>query len=606
MILLRGSLFYTLYMTFIVQKKGKLKNDMKKRKLLLFLLLISLIIIPILSGCDKKDTESEESEPTPTIAVDNTEPTESPEDLDEEADQWLADYPMQMGESNIKHDPVFEEGFESGESGFTGRGSAQVEVVDSQANEGTYSLYVTGREEVWNGAIVDLSELLEANSRYIITAYVYYDEGPDTVHIDAKLERNSDQYPTFASIYAKKGEWTMMRGAINLPEDTESAALYFETGYDGNDLIDFYVDDIYIAKETSIIERGHIPAIKDVYKDYFTVGVAATVDEITPDRKELISQQFNTLTPGNELKADSVLDYETCISDPKYDDNPAISFKNVEPLLDFAKENNLKTRGHTLIWHSQTPRWFFTEGYSNDPNAPFVSRDLMLKRMENYIKNVFEYVDANYPDLFYAWDVVNEAINPGEGQEGGIRYEENYYYQIIGPDYLEKAFEYARKYADESIKLFYNDYNTEEAVKAVFISELAEKLSQKGLIDGVGLQTHMSTEHPSFVDVEASIRRYAELGLEIQITEIDMGTTINTKEEMEKQAIRYKRFFSIIKRLVDDDVANITNVTFWGLSDDISWLNEPGEPSYPLLFDQYLVQKPAFWGAVLHPDVPLY
>ncbi len=578
---------------------------MRRKKLLTSFLFLSIITIFVLSGCNKKETDTQTPVPNEDVTENHVKPTELPEE-EEEKEEWLADYPMQMGKANINHEAVFEEGFESGESGFIGRGSAEVEIVDSQANEGTNSLFITGRTQAWNGAIIDMTDLLEANSRYIITAYVYYDEGPDRVQIDAKIEQDGDKYPTFASIYAHKGEWTLLRGGINIPKDIETASLYFETGYEGDDLIDFYVDDIYIAEEISLIERGNIPLIKDVYQDYFTVGVAATVNEISPDRQELISEQFNTLTPGNELKADSVLDYETSISDPKYDDNPAITFKNVETLLDFAMDNDLQVRGHTLIWHSQTPRWFFSEGYSNESNAPFVSRELMLKRMENYIKNVFEYVDENYPGLFYAWDVVNEAINPGEGQEGGIRYEENYYYQIIGPDYLEKAFEYARKYADESIKLFYNDYNTDEAVKAVFISELAEKLSEKGLIDGVGLQSHFSVESPSFVDVEASIRRYAKLGLEIHITEIDMGTTLNTKVEMEKQASRYKRFFNIVKNLIDNDVANITNVTFWGLSDDISWLNEPGEPSYPLLFDEYLVQKPAFWGAVLHPDVPLF
>jgi endo-1,4-beta-xylanase len=108
------------------------------------------------------------------------------------------------------------------------------------------------------------------------------------------------------------------------------------------------------------------------------------------------------------------------------------------------------------------------------------------------------------------------------------------------------------------------------------------------------------------VDVESSIRKYGELGLEIQITELDMRLGENTEEAYLRQAKRYKRLFIILKNLDDTGAADITNVTFWGLSDDISWLNEPGAPSYPLLFDKYLLQKPAFWAVALSPDIPLY
>ncbi len=580
---------------------------MKKEKKLISLLLISfLFVLSVLGGCSKDSKEPGDSSPTPTDAVDD----QSDDELeDDEFQEWLEDYPMQMGTVNVISQDIFKDDFEGGSTSLTGRGSATVEIVDTHANEGSYSLFVSGRTETWNGAQMDLSDILEDNENYLISAFVFYEEGPETLQIDCKVERNSNEYLDFASGTAKKGEWTKVTGSILIPADTSSALVYFETSYASEDLLDFYVDDISIVQETSEVERGEIPALKDVYEDYFTVGVAASTNVTSPERQELIAEQFNTITPENELKADDVLDYQTCISDSKYDDNPAISFHKVEPLLDFAQENGLKVRGHTLIWHSQTPRWFFAEGYSDDDNTPLVSRDLMLKRMENYIKNVFEYIDENYPDIFYAWDVVNEAINPIEANINtnpkGYRIDESYYYQIIGPDFIEKAFEYARKYADEDIKLFYNDYNTEETIKSNYIYDLTKDLKEKGLIDGIGLQTHLSVDYPSLVDVETSIRRYGELGLEIHLTEIDMATSENTEEGYNKQASRYKRLFTILKDLIDNDIANITNVTFWGLSDDISWLNKPGEPSYPLLFDRHLVQKPAFWGVALHPDVPL-
>lgn len=407
-------------------------------------------------------------------------------------------------------------------------------------------------------------------------------------------------------LWQKKGVWTELEGRIDIPQDMTSVGLYFENRYDAleEDIVDFYIDDVVVTKETIDVVRGDIPSIKEVYEDYFTIGFAATVSETPKSRQGLMKDQFNSFTTGNELKPDSLLDYQTCISDPKYDDNPQVTFKNAQYLLDFAKEADIPMRGHTLVWHSQTPRWFFAQGYSKAEDAPLVSKELMLKRMENYIKNVLEYVQTNYPGLIYAWDVVNEAIEVGDGQPGFYRSNDSYWYQIIGEEFLEKAFEYARKYADPEVKLFYNDYNTEQVSKMNAIYDVAEMLKSKGLIDGIGLQTHIGDNSPSIADIDASIRRYAQLGLEIQITELDMFLTDNSPEALMKQASRYKRLFLNLTYLKSEGIANITNVTFWGLSDDISWLSKPGVPTYPLLFDQYLVQKPAFWGAILHPDIP--
>jgi endo-1,4-beta-xylanase len=334
--------------------------------------------------------------------------------------------------------------------------------------------------------------------------------------------------------------------------------------------------------------------------------VAVTQNEISADRQELIKQQFNSLTPGNELKPDSVLDYAACASKPEiYNESPAVKFDSMGPIFKFAKDNGIVMRGHTLVWHSQTPRWFFAEGYSAAANAPLVSKELMQKRLENYIRQVMEYTQKNYPGMIYAWDVVNEAIN-SDGAKDDYRSKDSLWYQIIGPDYIEKAFEYARKYAAKDVKLFYNDYNTEDPGKMMSIYNMLKGLKEKGLVDGIGLQSHIAVSSPSLINVESSIRKYSELGLEIQITELDMDMAEKTGEALMNQAKRYKRLFTMLKFLDESAAANITNVTFWGLSDDISWLIKPDKDSYPLLFDQYLVQKPAFWGVVLSPDIPLY
>lgn len=515
--------------------------------------------------------------------------------------------PIHYGDVEVEKEIVLSEDFEASELAFKGRGDAHIELVNNKASSGSNSLLTTGRTAHWNGPIIELTDKIIPGEVYSVTASVLYDDGPDSVQIDCMIELNGNQYYNVGSTMAKRGEWTSLNGRITIPKDMVTVSFYFENKYDAAaaDITDFYIDDIAISREVTSVVRGDIPAIKDVYKDYFTIGVAATVPEAQESRQGLIKDQFNSFTTGNELKPDSLLDYEKCISDPKYDDNPQISFKNAEFLMDFANEAGLPMRGHTLVWHSQTPRWFFAEDYSKDENAPLVSKELMLRRLENYIKNVLEYSQTHYPGLIYAWDVVNEAIEISDGMDGGYRSTDSYWYQIIGEDFVEKAFEYARKYADPEVKLFYNDYNTEEELKMRAIIDMVESLKQKGLIDGIGLQCHLGHSSPSLANIERSIRKYAETGLEIHITELDMDLTDNSEVELMKQASRYKRLFIMLKHFKDKDIANITNVTFWGMSDDISWLNKPGVPNYPLLFDKYLVQKPAFWGAILHPDIAL-
>ncbi len=346
--------------------------------------------------------------------------------------------------------------------------------------------------------------------------------------------------------------------------------------------------------------------LKDIYADYFTVGgVLGGTGMNNPSVYGIITTHFNSVTMENEMKPNSLLDYMTSISDPKYDDSPAINYSNLDTCLKFAQDKGLKMRGHTLVWHSQTPRWLFTEGYSMQADAPFVTKELMLKRMENYIRQVLEYCQTKYPGIVYAWDVVNEAIEIGNGHPEGLRTQGSYWYTIIGDDFVEKAFEYARKYADPEVKLFYNDYGTENSLKASAIKKLVAKIQEQGNIDGIGLQTHIGIDSPSLSDIDSTARSLAELGLELQVTELDMNMPTNTEENLAKQGTRYKRLFIYFKKWVEDGI-KLTNVTFWGTTDDRSWLNKANAPSYPLLFDKNFEKKPAYYGVLQDPEVRLY
>jgi endo-1,4-beta-xylanase len=261
--------------------------------------------------------------------------------------------------------------------------------------------------------------------------------------------------------------------------------------------------------------------------------------------------------------------------------------------MKFAVANNMPVRGHVLVWHQQTPRWFFAEGYSTDAEAPLVSREKMLLRLENYIRKVMEYFQTTYPGAVYAWDVVNEAIEPGSRQVKGYR-TDSLWYEVVGQDFIEQAFTFARKYADPGVKLFYNDYGEYVSNRLYRMEELVKELKEKDLIDGMGMQSHISMTDPNLLSYEDAIRRYSALGVEVHITELDINNTANDDETILNQGMRYARLSEIYRRLRGEGV-NITNLTIWGITDNRSWLNSDG-PKYPLLFDQYYNPKPAFYG----------
>jgi len=351
-------------------------------------------------------------------------------------------------------------------------------------------------------------------------------------------------------------------------------------------------------------ETGELVSLKDIYKDKFYIGVALSNIDYTPEKSQLVASQFSSITCENEMKPDFILDRNQSIANGD-ELCPAINMRNAEVALKFAKENGIKIRFHTLVWHAQTPKWFFTEGYSTDADAKYVTREVMLARMENYIRQVMEYINTNYPGIVYAWDVVNEAI-AGSERADGIRVNDNMWYDVVGPDYVEMAFTFAGKYVGEGQKLFYNDYGTYDKTKLMHIRNMVQRMREQNIrIDGIGMQDHVGLTDPTILDYQYAINKYAEMGLEIQVTELDVNCTDNSEEAQAKLGARYKALFTIINNAVEKGKANITSVTFWGLTDDRSWLNKADQPNYPLLFDKELKAKPAFFGVAMDESISI-
>ena len=328
--------------------------------------------------------------------------------------------------------------------------------------------------------------------------------------------------------------------------------------------------------------------LKDAYKKYFLIGAAINANQARQNdavAKELVPRHFNVLTPENVMKAE--------IIHPQWD---TYNFTDGDKLIEYAKEIKAKVVGHTLIWHSQLPRF-----------ARQLSADSLRLFMEQHITTVA----SRYKNDVIGWDVVNEALN----EDGTLR--KSVFLDKLGPDYLANAFKLAQQ-AAPGVELYYNDYNNEQPAKRAGCIDIVKRIQQAGArIDGVGIQGHWHVGKVPFKDIEESILAYAALGVKVMITELDLevlprnftGAEISQRvasnpalnpyangipdSVLEQQAKDYAELFKLFKKHKD----KITRVTFWGVHDGHSWLNGwpvAGRTNYPLLFSRKGEVKPAY------------
>jgi endo-1,4-beta-xylanase len=342
------------------------------------------------------------------------------------------------------------------------------------------------------------------------------------------------------------------------------------------------------------------PTLKGAYQGIFRIGAAlnpAQFEERDPRGNPIIAAQFNTISPENVLKWGSV--------HPRAD---GYNFGPADRYVDFGEKHKMFIIGHCLVWHSQTPRWVFQNDQGEQP-----TREVLLDRMREHIRTVV----GRYKGRIGGWDVVNEALN----EDGSMR--QSPWYRIIGEDYLVKAFQFAHE-ADPQAELYYNDYSLENEAKRKGAVDLIRNLKAAGAaISGVGLQGHNRMDWPTVRQQTETIEAFAALGVRVHITELDVdvlprttrqntadisataaGTagsnpyTAGLPEEMQQAlARRYAELFEVYVKHRDV----ISRVTFWGVTDGDSWLNNfptRGRTNYPLLFDREGKPKPAFYAVL--------
>ena len=456
----------------------------------------------------------------------------------------------------------------------------------SGINTSNYVVQVTdrgvGTTDPYAGVKFNISEFID--KRITVTAKVYMG-GDSNAQVKANIEQiagGASQYATIVSSPEGKGTWYEITGTFDVPSYLDEAWLYFETSRTTND---FYVDDLKIVgseSQLSYVDYSDLESLKDLYSDYFLVGVGTPYALIkSVDHSGLIKQQYNSLTSENEAKPENLIDIDACIADPeKYNESPAVTFDKIKATLDFCKANGIKYRLHTLVWHSQTPAALFHEDY--DVKQPMVSRELMEKRLENYIKQILEWCDANYPGVVYAVDVVNEAAS-AQTNSNWYRVFDNSY------DFVTKAFEYADKYAPEYMKLYYNDYGTADNAKQQRIFDILAKAKAVGTVDGIGMQSHLGW-YTNISDHIQAVKEYCKAGYDVQITELDIEAN-NGDFNTQKQ-----QYVDLFRDLVEakKEGYSISSVTIWAVSDNFSWKNW----NSPVLFNADLSTKPAFDGLV--------
>lgn len=321
--------------------------------------------------------------------------------------------------------------------------------------------------------------------------------------------------------------------------------------------------------------------LKELFKDYFPIGAAITPQHADLNTKhgQALIKHFSSVTAENVMKPDAL-----------QRNKGVYTWEGADKIVQFAKANDIQVRGHVLTWHSQTPNWMFY-----DQSGALLSKEVALNQLEEHITTVM----SRYQGDVYAWDVVNEALFDWDPNGEIIYREDSPWYKIFGESYIDSAFVFARR-ADPNAKLFYNDYNSIFSWKRHKIYNLVKRLKDNNIpINGIGVQGHWFVG-TSEEDIRTSLDLYRGLGVELQITELDLpvylsneepGSTVYTETFSARQKEAYKMIFQIF--LDYSDI--ITNVTFWGIGDDASWLDKPGRKAFPFLLDEELKPKPAYF-----------
>lgn len=461
------------------------------------------------------------------------------------------------------------------------------------------------------------------------------------------------------------GKWTKFEGTYKIPSGAKKVVIRILEQGDWQEPGSCIMGKYYVANVSMKKITKPKPEIEENIPDWKAsvteslgngsiAGTAIMSSEIKDDTlMELVEKHFNAVTFGNELKPDALFNYQIGqsvgytkitfqgkeLKVPVVNDkNENLDFSRADEMLEKILEwnnanpnNKIRVRGHVLVWHSQTPEWFFHEDYN--VAKPYVDKETMNRRLEWFISSVFDHyfgeaANKKYAGLFYGWDVVNEAVNGNTYRDDKVisdasdtstsdtRHGSNSMWWRVykSNEFIINAFKYANKYAPKNVELYYNDFGETDNTKCEGIVKLINdvKSADGTRLDAFGMQAHYNVDGFSAAQFKSVAKKYAQAAGKVQLTELDFkasstydGTAATKESEYTKMAYCHKNLYEAIKALKKEGT-NVSGITVWGVIEPNSWLHSQsdlgggasGSAQCPLLFDGNYKAKPAYWAYV--------
>ncbi len=488
--------------------------------------------------------------------------------------------------------------FENGLDGWVARpsqGKPTVALTTDESHSASHAALVSGRSGQGDGIGHEMTGLMQVGKKYNISAWVKFAPGNPAASIWLTMRRTkdgSDTFDTIAQFADVPGDsWLEVTASYTLAE-ADKAFIYFETAYPDGTKASFLIDDIVIGPEVAASIQKDLKGVKETVT--FPLGVAIDSRETMAAYSELVVKHFNQITPENHMKPEAWYD-----SGKTFRINP-----EAKTLMAYAKANGLRVWGHTLLWHQQTPPWFF----QRDDGTPLTNSDadktILRNRLHDHIFNIAKTLSDLYGPFgsdtnpLVGFDTVNEVISDGSSEADGLR--RSTWYNVLGDEYITDAFKWADeafnvKYAatgvTRPVKLAINDYNTDQQAKRTRLHNLVKKLlDAKVPVDIVGHQFHVSlSTNPQALD--DTLKAFEDLPVKQDVSELDVltGTPIDNAKLID-QGYFYRDAFRIFRA----HAKSLFSVTIWGAYDARSWHSD----NFPLLFTDKLQAKPAYYGAI--------
>jgi endo-1,4-beta-xylanase len=471
-------------------------------------------------------------------------------------------------------------------------------------NNDVNALEITGRTANYDGPQISVSDKMYVGSVYNLSVYVRMAPVDSSSHvINMSLQVTYQGNTSYPSVTAypgitvpDDGQWhqiVVTNYTMGSQYDPGKAFLYLQTvpGGTTEDLTSFYIDDFQLTYVPPPVIQTNLPSIYQTFAQYFPIGAAVDTTDLSGPHAQLLTMHYNSITSGN--------DFKWSVTEPSLG---SYDWTNADAEAGLAVCHDMKIRGQNLVWSTgaQTPSYALGDGTNSAANQATVTANI-----QEHIESEVQHFGTEV----YAWDVVNEPLDPTQPD----CLEHGPFYQVLGASYIDVAFRAARQYAPAGTKLFLNDYSTADPNRLACLIQVVQGMQARGVpIDGIGHEEHNAINYPSIQAIKTSIDTVAaELpGLDQQVTELDESvynagdTTSNYGSNLppavlDEQGWLYNQYFNLFR----EERHKLTGVTMWGMADDDTWLDgfPVARTDYPLPFNMGLQAKPAYWG-IVNPD----